>query len=216
MKIPTDRNVFACAGEGGRYGFDSAILIPAGDETLVACTDGCTMSLAFAERPLGEVDEHTVTYADGRTETVRTQTETPGPAAVNAAKLRKLKARELTVRRDCEIVARIPNDKILIPQDSCRFPNIRELMEDFCKIADQPETTVVTLDAKLLRKLASAISADGAVTLWIEPNSGRMLVGGPFGCGALAPCDMIDYRAVIDRAIEYCPQATVFPVEVAE
>jgi hypothetical protein len=178
ITIPTDRNLAACAAEPGESRQFTAMNLAevtfgcGGGRAYVTTTDGRCITRAFADATDGKVGAKHYLYPEmvRRAPLGRKKV----PLAVTIADGR---ATRPTLKGSVEA-----HD---LPESNVAFPPTEDLWANPAHVFD-PSNKSITLNARLLAKMAEAIGKDGVVTIMFPVGDHKpATVVGPNGVGLL-------------------------------
>jgi len=178
ITIPTDRNLAACAAEPGESRQFTAMNLAevtfgcGGERAYVTTTDGRCITRAFADATNGQVGaKH---YLDPSMMKRAPLGFKKVPLAVTIA---DGKATRPTLKGNAEVQD--------LPEDGVAFPPTDDLWANPGHVFD-PSNKSITLNARLLAKMAEAIGKDGVVTIMFPVGDHKpATVVGPNGVGLL-------------------------------
>lgn len=188
ITIPTDRNLAACAAEPGESRqFTSMSLAEVtfgcgGGRAYVTTTDGRCITRAFADATDGKVGATHYIYPEMLKRAPLGHKKVPLALAIEDGK-----ATRPSLKGSAEVQD--------LPQEGVSFPPTEDLWANPAHVFD-PSNKAITLNARLLAKMAEAIGKDGAVTIMFPVSKGKpATVVGPNGVGLLMLCGDEDSRS---------------------
>lgn len=163
ITIPSGHKVGSCAGDNGRFALGNVLAFSANDQTYLAATDCKVLAVVpvDSDQPIEPV-------------------LLPAKACNSNGS-----PKSITVNGEVRTMDKKKTEVFPLPEQEGRFPGFGSI---FPNASEMVGYTALTLDAKLLADLVSAISPEGRVTLLVPPNGKLEQVSKPVVAIGLEEC----------------------------